>query len=661
LIAIEDFSDVVEPDTFVNIAEKGIKAGGHRILSHYFAGEKPTTRIRLDNGAELTGSTESHQVYTPNGWRRMAELRVGDLVVGRFIASHGEGGARLPEPDEYRTNAKRLTLPERLTPELAQFLGMIAADGHITEITGAVGLTTADELVISEFTTLAESLFGMTPRDVVDQRNPNVHVLVLNSRILCRWVRSLIGEGAYSKRVPPQIQVGNAEEKLAFLRGVSLDGYHHPLFGLYVYAGMSQQLAYGVAEIARSFGLPLVRMHRGKVAATGNISYKVVVSNELQELINCIEPHKNAPPHFATYQVLVHQEVLSETKLPSSHPFYSAFNSIRQRGAVNCDNRTALRIGWSDSVPVYRVTAVEDVGILPLYDIEVEDAHEYTVNGVVSHNTINLPNSATYDDVRNAYLLAWDLGCLGITVFRDGSKGEQVLNVGVKDKQPEAAAVAQAEVQARAEVEERRRRYYGGIKERPEVIQGYTRQVRAPEGKVNVTLNSDEDGLLEVFVNIGKAGSDVAALAEAMGRLISLHLRIDSPISQNQRAEEVARQLRAIGGSTSIGFGADRVRSLPDAMARAIDLHLASLANRAEPEASPEPDGGADEQSFGNGGNGGNGHGMNNGGGHLPGLNPTMMLAPYSVTGNLCTQCGNNTMRYEEGCKKCVSCGYSEC
>ncbi|HEY7342062.1 MAG TPA: adenosylcobalamin-dependent ribonucleoside-diphosphate reductase [Ktedonobacterales bacterium] len=314
------------------------------------------------------------------------------------------------------------------------------------------------------------------------------------------------------------------------------------------------------------------------------------------------------------------------------------------------------------------VTAHE---IAPEWHIRMQAAFQKGVNNSIS-KTINLPNSATYDDVRNAYMLAWDLGCLGITVFRDGSKGEQVLNVGVKDKQPEAATAAQASVPAQAEVqaeveaevEERRHRYYGGIKERPEVIHGYTRQVRAPEGKVNVTLNSDEDGLLEVFVNIGKAGSDVAALAEALGRLISLHLRIDSPISQNQRAEEVARQLRAIGGSTSIGFGADRVRSLPDAMARAIDLHLASLANQPESEAPSESSASADapDEPPSGGANGGNGYsnGLNNGGGHLPGPNP-MMLAPYSVTGNLCTQCGNNTMRYEEGCKKCVSCGYSEC
>ena len=304
------------------------------------------------------------------------------------------------------------------------------------------------------------------------------------------------------------------------------------------------------------------------------------------------------------------------------------------------------------------VTAHE---IAPEWHIRMQAAFQKGVNNSIS-KTINLPNSATFDDVRKAYMQAWDLGCLGITVFRDGSKGEQVLNVGVKDKQSEAAATpsatAQAEAQAKAQAEEARRRlYHGGIKERPEVIKGYTRQVRAPEGKVNVTLNSDADGLLEVFVNIGKAGSDVAALAEALGRLISLHLRIDSPISQNQRAEEIARQLRAIGGSTSIGFGADRVRSLPDGVARAIDQHLASLANQEESESSSRPAGAVDDEPAPNGGNG---HAIGNGGGHLPGINP-LMLAPYSVTGNLCTQCGNNTMRYEEGCKKCVSCGYSEC
>jgi ribonucleoside-diphosphate reductase alpha chain len=296
--------------------------------------------------------------------------------------------------------------------------------------------------------------------------------------------------------------------------------------------------------------------------------------------------------------------------------------------------------------------------------------------------TINLPNSATRDDVARAYMQAWTSGCLGITVFRDGSKGEQVLNIGVKDDKgekkdekkgeqvatqsatpaesaPVAAPVVPASAPAPARAE---RRYPGGVKERPAVVTGYTRQVRAPEGKVNVTLNSDEDGLLEVFINIGKAGSDVAALAEALGRLISVHLQVESPLTQDERAQEVARQLRSIGGSTSIGFGVDRVRSLPDAVARALELHEASREASAQRTATGGATGASSAADATTGMPSANGHdpiASYNGGASGAGGNGK--LAMYAVTGNLCTQCGNNTMYNEEGCRKCVSCGYSEC
>ncbi len=666
LMAIEDFSDVDEPDTFVSIADEGIRAGKHRILSHYYAGEQPAVRIRFDNGAELVGSEASHKVLTPDGWRRMADLHVGELVIGRFTESHGPGGAKLPQQGEYRTNAKQVSIPSRMSPKLAQFLGMLAADGHTTETTGAVGLTSASDEVIAEFTSLAEELFGLNVRQTVEARNENVKYATLNSRLLVRWVEGLIGKGAYNKRVPSQVLAGSADEKLAFLRGISLDGYQHPQFGLYVYAGMSKDLAYGVAEMCRSFGAPLVRQQQALVAASGNIAYKVLVSNELQGRISCIEPHKNVRSHDATYPVLVSRELIEQTKLSTDHPYYSALRAIRQSGRLNCDNRTAERLGWPIDTPVFRVTAVEDAGIISLYDIEVEDAHEYVVNGIVSHNTINLPNSATYDDVRDAYRLAWDLGCLGITIFRDGSKSEQVLNVGVKEGEKQAETAASATATAQQEIPPAaaqitvtpnatsRKQYVNGVKTRPEVVQGYTRQVRSPEGKVNITLNWDEDGLLEVFVNVGKAGSDVAALAEALGRLISLHLRIDSPLSQDERAAEVAHQLASIGGSTSIGFGQNRVRSLPDAVARALELYLAgpskkgSVPESAVTEESAESHGSSGSQT--NGFSNGNGHG------YTPGT-----LALYTVTGNLCSQCGNNTLYMEEGCKKCVSCGYSEC
>ncbi len=304
------------------------------------------------------------------------------------------------------------------------------------------------------------------------------------------------------------------------------------------------------------------------------------------------------------------------------------------------------------------VTAHE---IAPEWHIRMQAAFQKGVHNSIS-KTINLPHSATYEDVEQAYLQAWELGCLGITIFRDGSKGEQVLNVGVKTEAPKAEAVAAQVQPAPAPIAapapepipapavmasaapgsgkgKVKRDYTNGVKNRPEVVQGYTRRVRSPEGSVNVTLNSDSDGLLEVFVAIGKAGSDVAALAEALGRLISLQLRIESPLSQNDRARAIAEQLKAIGGSASIGFGMDRVRSLPDAVAKAIMLHLESAGT--DPVAPA-----------------GEGAGLSPSQAKPPTFTPAQA---FTAIGNLCPQCGCNTLIYAEGCKKCMSCGYSEC
>ena len=179
-------------------------------------------------------------------------------------------------------------------------------------------------------------------------------------------------------------------------------------------------------------------------------------------------------------------------------------------------------------------------------------------------------------------------------------------------------------------------------------MQGYTRQVSAPEGKINVTINSDDHGPLEVFVNVGKAGSDIAALAEALGRLISLNLRVLSPLSQTDRAKEIAEQLRGIGGSRSVGFGMQQVRSLPDAVARALEMHLEALeAEQKEVDTSAS---GTDSNTSNNGNEA-----------QVEDTTPPLSLTHLSVTGNLCPKCGCNTLVYEEGCRKCYSCGHSEC
>jgi ribonucleoside-diphosphate reductase alpha chain len=231
-----------------------------------------------------------------------------------------------------------------------------------------------------------------------------------------------------------------------------------------------------------------------------------------------------------------------------------------------------------------------------------------TDNGV--SKTINLPNNATEEDVARAYRLAWELGCLGITVFRDGCKGEQVLNIGVsakKDKSPAVAAPMGPAV----------------IKPRPRGLKGSTYRTQTPIGTAWITITeNDEHEPFEVFVQVGKGGSDTMAVAEALGRLISLILRLPSPLSAQRRLEEVISQLARIGGGQPTGFGPSKTLSLPDALSRTLAEHIGEL----KPTDDAPPTAAARKQ-----------------------------------IGDLCKECGQATFVYEEGCKKCLSCGFNEC
>ena len=297
---------------------------------------------------------------------------------------------------------------------------------------------------------------------------------------------------------------------------------------------------------------------------------------------------------------------------------------------------------WRDKhpdepTPKYFVSAND---LTPEEHVRVQATIQKYTDSSIS-KTVNAPNSHTVEDVQTLYRLAYELGCKGITYMRDGSRVGVLSHI--EEKKPEQQPTQQAVVMTPVTSIQQ------GVKPRPAVVQGYTRQVNAPEGKINVTINSDEHGPLEVFVNVGKAGSDIAALAEALGRLISLNLRVLSPLSQTDRVKEIADQLRGIGGSRSVGFGMQQVRSLPDAVARALELHVESLEQEAEKQADPT--------SGTNGKDAGDANGTHT---EASNSNP-LSLSHLSITGNLCPQCGCNTMVYEEGCKKCYNCGHSEC
>lgn len=254
------------------------------------------------------------------------------------------------------------------------------------------------------------------------------------------------------------------------------------------------------------------------------------------------------------------------------------------------------------------------------WHVKTQAAFQKYVDNAVS-KTINMPNSAAKEDVEKAYLMAYKTSCKGITVFRDGCKDAQVLNIGTKDKKPEQTALPLEQ--------------QNPIRERPVVVNGSTYKAQTPVGTAFVTVNYNDrkDQPFEVFVNVGKAGSDIAADAEAIGRLISLCLRISSPgLSEKEVAELIIEQLDGIGGGGSVGFGKDRVRSLADGIAKIFSQHI----NESQPEKTTP----------------------------AVGQQPSLYEGPLDnnkKNKDMCPKCGNASLIYEEGCNKCLACGYSKC
>ncbi|KKQ55729.1 MAG: Ribonucleoside-diphosphate reductase [Candidatus Woesebacteria bacterium GW2011_GWC1_38_13] len=290
---------------------------------------------------------------------------------------------------------------------------------------------------------------------------------------------------------------------------------------------------------------------------------------------------------------------------------------------------------------------------------------KYTENAV--SKTINMKSSAGEDEIKNAYLLAWETGCNGVTVFRDGCKSAQVLNVGIKEKKEEVIEEKSPEVQAI---------------ERPFVVSGATYKINTPVGTAFVTLNTDEKGNpLELFINVGKAGSDVAAMAEALGRTISIALRFPGNLNSKDRAFEIAEQLAGIGGRRSVGFGPNKILSLPDAISMAISVAMGFRINgylhHAEKllQLKVQPNGGAEaDEHKANG----ESNGVYTNGTSTDMLNTAVLeektqieseeempdqlsFEALKIKGDICPTCGVGAMVYQEGCSKCYACGHSEC
>ena len=268
--------------------------------------------------------------------------------------------------------------------------------------------------------------------------------------------------------------------------------------------------------------------------------------------------------------------------------------------------------------------------------------------------TVNFAETATPDDVASVYMSAWELGCKGITVYVTGSRDKVVLETQATAKKKASAESETLEVDESGQM----KFWAESRKPRPRSLIGRTFEVNTPLGKAFITIN--ENGItqpFEVFINTAKAGSDTASVSEAIGRLISYVLRLSSPIEPSQRLTDLSRQLAGIGGGRSLGFGPNRVRSLPDGVAQVLEEYLDDRALRLSsdnkvPGASSTTLFDAMKHTDEN-------TGLLTAEADL--ANPEAQENVAPKIGDLCPECGEATLINEEGCRKCYTCGYSEC
>ena len=306
--------------------------------------------------------------------------------------------------------------------------------------------------------------------------------------------------------------------------------------------------------------------------------------------------------------------------------------------------------------------------ITPEWHVRMQAAFQQNCDSAISKTT-NFPHAATPEDVRAIYELAYTLKCKGVTVYRDGSRDNQVLSTGATEQ-------AKAEREGKADARAERGELHGTIAEleaenarlkealfdaeaenlqrrakrsRPDTLRGITTRIETPLGTMFLNITEDDRGQpFEVFINLGKAGGAAMADAEAMGRLISLALRSGIPI------REVHRQLRGIASDKAIGLGPNKVLSVPDAIGIALekwmrekqgvqqDLLAAGPAPISPIEvAQPRPTA------------------TNSGETGQPQYGFDAVNRSESFIGT-CPDCGSS-LEFAEGCAKCHVCGFSEC
>jgi ribonucleotide reductase alpha subunit len=532
--------------------------GFRKTDAFYYGGVRPVRRVRLRSGHTITG-TLPHRllVAAPDGltWRTLGEINEGDAVAVQY-------GADLwsPLPASLRHiavsssygNQKAVRLPVEMTHELAFLLGAYASEGHTTRSTWTVTITNSVPAVLERVRDAWQSQFGLTAR--VSAQPGKCPDVVVSSKAVVEFLDALgCGSRASDKRIPDAVLTSSREMVIAFLRGLALDAYvtfsTAPRWAICL---DSPRLLDDLQAVLTNLGIVHGRVSKhdttydkryGEVYAAGR------QGQLLASMVPFLEPDKAAraaeflQQRYATGTADVVPGISGRELyelIPEGRPGRHGVRSHRRGFAFLRDDRTRqvtretlervasipgvdlpvwLRQVLDGNLHLSPVASVEDIGEAAVFDLSVPVTHAFVANGIMNHNTVNMPESATVEDIEYIYMQGWKLGLKALAIYRDNCKVGQPLS-NAKSKKD----VAEKQPEKVIEYRPMRKRL---PKKRPSQTVSFT--VSGAKGYLTASSYPD-DGLGEVFLKMSKQGSTLAGVMDAFSVAISIGLQYGVPL-----------------------------------------------------------------------------------------------------------------------------------
>ena len=535
----------------------GSIAAPQRADLFYYGGVRPTLRLTLADGRTIEG-TPNHRVKVANAqgydWKRLDEITDQDYVAIRLGANvWASENARIEfTPTKPYGCQKPVRIPERMTPELGRLLGCYIAEGNMIRTNWTVRITNNDASVLARCQQIVRDLFGLEARIETDARNGVTSLLVASKTLVELFTYLGCGDNSETKAIPWAVLQSRREVVQEFIGGLWLDGYVAKN-GRVALCLNSETLLRQLQVVLNNFGIRayLLRKYNkeydkyytelglhGTDARTFAAQFTLDEAPKAQRLAEAAQRVKE---NYAVYSDVVPcyrdlmQAVIRETRATSN------WRNLFDRRTRHLSWQTVKAFYRRHPLPELAEIIENGIHFVPIreiagnfaevYDFQVPENHAFLGNGIVNHNTVNMPNDATPEEIVGTYVEGWKLGLKAIAIYRDGSKRTQPLMTKkaeiVEEKAEQSVeALPAVPVPAPAPVATRPTRH-----KLPDERHSITHKFSIAGHDGYITVGMYPDGSPgEIFLTMSKEGSTISGLMDSFATAISLALQYGVPL-----------------------------------------------------------------------------------------------------------------------------------